>query len=343
MLADPWVWFYYFWIPEYLTRSAGFTAADVGKYAWIPFLAQGVGIVLGGMLSDVLLRRGVRAVQARLAIMLIGMLLMTPGILAAFELDIVIIFAGISSAMFGFGFWAPNMMSLCADAFPRTAVGSVVGLSGMGAGVGGMLFTMLIGWTLDRYGYPPVFIAAGVIPLLAFVVLFVVLEREPEDSRQDRQGRALVLRRIPPLGDSIFADILFRHRGDRLDLDQEIRQRERGHADERVRRGRGVAVERTDLAEDRAELVGRMVDDVRAQPDDVRWRATRGLQHHFEIRQRLTRLRAVVAGADDVGLRIPAHLAGEMQRLAALLQGRVREAEFEAVVELLGIDAFDAH
>lgn len=184
MLADPWVWFYYFWIPEYLTRSAGFTAADVGKYAWIPFLAQGVGIVLGGMLSDVLLRRGVRAVQARLAIMLIGMLLMTPGILAAFELDIVIIFAGISSAMFGFGFWAPNMMSLCADAFPRNAVGSVVGLSGMGAGVGGMLFTMLIGWTLDRYGYSPVFIAAGVIPLLAFVVLFVVLEREkrPEDS-----------------------------------------------------------------------------------------------------------------------------------------------------------------
>lgn len=177
LLADPWVWFYYFWIPEYLTRSAGFTAADIGKYAWIPFLAQGVGIVLGGFLSDQLLRRGVRAVHARLAIMLIGMLLMTPGILAAFHLDIVIIFVGISSAMFGFGFWAPNMMSLCADAFPRNAVGSVVGLSGMGAGVGGMLFTMLVGWTLDRYGYPPVFIAAGAIPLLAFFVLFALLDR----------------------------------------------------------------------------------------------------------------------------------------------------------------------
>jgi MFS transporter, ACS family, hexuronate transporter len=177
MLADPWAWFYYFWIPEYLTRSAGFTPADVGKYAWIPFLAQGVGIVLGGTFSDVLVRRGMRTVHARLAIMLTGMLLMTPGILAAFDLGIVIIFAGISSAMFGFGFWAPNMMSLCADAFPRNAVGSVVGLSGMGAGVGGMLFTMLIGWTLDHYGYPLVFIAAGTVPLLAFVVLFVLLER----------------------------------------------------------------------------------------------------------------------------------------------------------------------
>lgn len=180
LLADPWVWFYYFWIPEYLRRSAGFSAADVGKYAWIPFLAQGIGIVLGGHLSDLLVRRGVRPVHARLGIMLTGMLLMVPGILAAFDLDIVIIFAGISSAMFGFGFWAPNMMSLCADAFAGNTVGSVVGLSGMGAGVGGMLFTMLVGWTLDRYGYPPVFIAAGVIPLLAFVVLFVLLDRRPE-------------------------------------------------------------------------------------------------------------------------------------------------------------------
>ena len=189
-LADPWVWFYYFWIPEYLTRSAGFSPADIGKYAWIPFLAQGVGIVLGGALSDVLLRRGMRAVHARLSIMLTGMLLMTPGILAAFDLDIVVIFAGISAAMFGFGLWAPNMMSLCADAFPRNAVGSVVGLSGMGAGVGGMLFTMLIGWTLDRHGYPPVFIAAGAIPLLAFVVLFLLLERPTPAVRPAAQTAA---------------------------------------------------------------------------------------------------------------------------------------------------------
>lgn len=196
LLADPWVWFYYFWIPEYLTRSAGFTAAEIGKYAWIPFLAQGVGIVLGGFLSDQLLRRGVRAVHARLTLMLIGMLLMTPGILAAFDLDIVIIFVGISSAMFGFGFWAPNMMSLCADAFPRNAVGSVVGLSGMGAGVGGMLFTMLVGWTLDRYGYPPVFIAAGAIPLLAFVVLFVLLDRR--ESERDSLAKSAKIAKQEP-------------------------------------------------------------------------------------------------------------------------------------------------
>lgn len=188
VLADPWVWFYYFWIPEYLTRNAGFTAADIGKYAWIPFFAQGVGIVLGGGLSDVLCRRGMNVLSARLAVMLTGMLMMTAGIVAAFDMNIVIIFAGISAAMFGFGLWAPNMMSLCADAFPRNAVGSVVGLSGMGAGVGGMMFTMLIGVTLDHYGYAPVFIAAGVIPLLAFVVLFVLINPARRQSLRSPPG-----------------------------------------------------------------------------------------------------------------------------------------------------------
>lgn len=177
VLADPWVWFYYFWIPEYLTRSAGFTAADIGKYAWIPFAAQGVGIVVGGAFSDFLCRRGMNVLAARLTVMLIGMLMMTAGITAAFDLGIVVIFTAISTAMLGFGLWAPNMMSLCADAFPRDSVGSVVGLGGMGAGAGGMVFTMATGWTLDTYGYAPVFIAAGAIPLLAFAVLFTLLER----------------------------------------------------------------------------------------------------------------------------------------------------------------------
>lgn len=178
MLADPWVWFYYFWIPEYLTRNAGFTPADIGHYAWIPFVAQAIGILLGGALSDMLYRRGMAIVPARLTIMVIGVLLMVPGVSAAFPVNIVVVFAGISSAMFGFGLWAPNMMSLCADAFPRNTVASVVGLSGMGAGVGGMFFTMMTGWTLDHFGFSPVFIAAGTIPLLAFFVLFVIFKRD---------------------------------------------------------------------------------------------------------------------------------------------------------------------
>jgi ACS family hexuronate transporter-like MFS transporter len=192
MLADPWVWFYYFWIPEFLTRNAGFTPAQIGRYAWIPFLAQGVGVLTGGTLSDVLYRRGMSIVPARLTIMLAGMVLMLAGIVAAFHLHIAVIFVGISVAMLGFGLWAPNMMSLCGDAFARNAVGSVVGLSGMGAGLGATVFTILTGWTLDHFGYAPVFVAAGTIPLLAFVVLYVLFRRYLETESASRDAGASV-------------------------------------------------------------------------------------------------------------------------------------------------------
>src|SRR6185369_6949494 len=86
-----------------------------------------------------------------------------------------------------------------------------------------------------------------------------------------------------------------------------------------------------------------MIYDVGAQTRDICRRAPGGAQHSREVGECLAGLGRVIARPDDVGLRIPGHLPGEMQSLAALLQRRVREAELEAVVELLGIDAFDAH
>jgi ACS family hexuronate transporter-like MFS transporter len=177
LLADPIAWFYNYWIPEYLARTAGFTMADIGRYAWIPFIPQAVGILLGGVLSDRLYRRGFQLLKARLAVMLCGVLLMTSGILAAFPLPFAVTFTGISMATFGFGLWAPNMMSLCGEAFPHEVVGSVTGLSGVGASLGGMTFTLATGWLVDHFGYPPVFVLAAVMPLLAFVVLYRLLDR----------------------------------------------------------------------------------------------------------------------------------------------------------------------
>ena len=100
------------------------------------------------------------------------------GLLAAFEFNIFIIFTAISIATFGFGLWAPNMMTLCGEAFPLPVVGSVTGLSGMGAGFGGMAFTLLTGWTLDHFGYSPVFYAAAILPILAIAVLYFLFDRK---------------------------------------------------------------------------------------------------------------------------------------------------------------------
>jgi ACS family hexuronate transporter-like MFS transporter len=177
-LADPCIWFYLSWIPEFLKRTADFSLTDIAKFAWIPFVSHGTGILLSGFISDWLYHRGMKVVSARFTVMLIGMLCMFVGLLAAFQFNIFVVFLAISTATFGFGLWGPNMMTLCGEAFPRNVIGSVTGLGGMGAGVGGIGFTLLTGWTLDNYGYSPVFIMAGIIPLLAIFVLYYLFDRK---------------------------------------------------------------------------------------------------------------------------------------------------------------------
>lgn len=100
---------------------------------------------------------------------------------------------------------------------------------------------MAVGWTLDRRGYAPVWIAAGTVPLIAWLVPFLMFDR--------RRGGHSTSRRRP-----LFAGSA-RHGGDRLDLHQELRQRQRRHADEGVRRRRGITVERANLAENGPQLV----------------------------------------------------------------------------------------
>lgn len=114
-----------------------------------------------------------------MTVMLAGVLMMTAGTLAALPMPVVATLGAISVAVFGFGLWAPNMMTLCADAFPPHLVGSATGLSGVGAGVGGMAYTLMTGWSIDRFGYGPVFVTSGLFPLVAFTVLFSLLNVRP--------------------------------------------------------------------------------------------------------------------------------------------------------------------
>ena len=78
-------------------------------------------------------------------------------------------------ATFGYTGYNTNALAFPADVFPKNMVASVWGLASMGAGFGGMLFGWLSGWMIDRYGYTPVFIGYGIMPLVALsLVLFAL-------------------------------------------------------------------------------------------------------------------------------------------------------------------------
>jgi sugar phosphate permease len=78
-------------------------------------------------------------------------------------------------------------MGLPADLFPKRAVATAYGISGFGAGLGGLIFQYLVGRLLDAegFGYATVFLLAGILhPLAALTVIFTVraTSGEPDDG-----------------------------------------------------------------------------------------------------------------------------------------------------------------
>jgi len=56
--------------------------------------------------------------------------------------------------------WSANLYTLASDTFPRRAVGSIVGLGGLGGAIGGMLVAPAVGYWLDfsHGAYRPLFL-----------------------------------------------------------------------------------------------------------------------------------------------------------------------------------------
>jgi MFS transporter, ACS family, hexuronate transporter len=171
IFVDPVWYFYIFWIPKYLSSVHGFTLADIGKTAWIPFLSADVGNIAGGAFTQWLIRRGVPVPVARKGAVALFALMMTSAIPVVFTKNPAVAIAWVSVATFGYAGYNANSLAFPADVFPRNMVGSIWGLASMGAGFGGMLFSWLSGAVIDRFGYFPVFIGYGILPLIALALV----------------------------------------------------------------------------------------------------------------------------------------------------------------------------
>lgn len=173
-LVDPVWWLYITWLPKYLYDARGFDLKQIGAFAWVPFVAAGLGSVFGGWLAGFLIGKGWSVDKARKVIMAVSCLLMPAGIVAAYTSDAMFALAMISVVLFGFQVWINNVQTLPSDFFPKSAVGSVAGLGGMGAGIGSMIFTLTTGWVVDHFSYAPILVAAGLLGPIGTVVLFIL-------------------------------------------------------------------------------------------------------------------------------------------------------------------------
>jgi ACS family hexuronate transporter-like MFS transporter len=91
--------------------------------------------------------------------------------------------------------WSANIYTIASDCFPRSAIGSVVGLGGLGGAIGGVLVQPAIGWWLDysNKSYSPLFLVAGSMYLFALLIIQLLLpnyEHSSSDNPLDLRHRA---------------------------------------------------------------------------------------------------------------------------------------------------------
>ena len=190
IFIDPAWYFYIFWFAKYLSTVHHFTLAEIGKTAWIPFVAADTGNLAGGAFTQMLASRGVPMPIARKAGFATFTALMTAGIPAVLVSSPAWAIAFVSVAAFGYTGSCANTLAFPADVFPKNMVASVYGLASMGSGFGGMVFAWLSGRVVDRFGYTPVFLAYGMMPLVTLaIVVFLMGPLRPDPRFQPHELR----------------------------------------------------------------------------------------------------------------------------------------------------------
>ncbi len=185
VFMDPIWYFYVFWFPKYLSTAHNFSLKQIASTAWIPFVTADIGNIVGGILTQMFITRGIPIPKARKISVSIFALLMTSAIPATFASSASLAIFFVSIATFGYTGYTANTIAFPADVFPKNMVASVWGLASMGAGAGGMLFSWLSGRLIDQYGYTPVFIGYGVMPVIGLsIILFFLGRLEPDPEYQ---------------------------------------------------------------------------------------------------------------------------------------------------------------
>lgn len=183
LISDPVWYFYLFWIPGYLQERLGLTLAQAGAVGWIPFLVADLTGIGTTSLSDLFVRRGMHPVRSRTRILILAAAFAPIGLLAPYldSVPIFLLVASISSAVCVT--WLFSSAALMAETFPRSALGTMMGITGSFGAAGALLFNSQIGGIVDRFGYVPVFVIAAMLhPLAALVIYLTVKPRSAESA-----------------------------------------------------------------------------------------------------------------------------------------------------------------
>ena len=176
-LLDPVFYFIMFWIPKYLNEQRHVSFDEIGHLLWIPFLALGVSNMLGGWISDRLIRNGISLNKARKVVMGVAAALTISAVLVQNVSSVALAIGLMSLLLFAHGFWITNYITAIADVFGARGTSTVVGLSGTAGALSSLIINPFIGWIVQHYSYSPLWIICGLLYPLAFVIFVIFVPK----------------------------------------------------------------------------------------------------------------------------------------------------------------------
>jgi MFS transporter, ACS family, hexuronate transporter len=189
VFTDPISYFLNFWIPKYLQQEQGFSLADLGASAWVPYAGFSAGMILGGAIPLWLVKRGWSVNRARKTTMFVDSCMLAVCFVSLLWVKSPGLALGLLTVlMFGHGAW--GNVTIPAEVFPKNAVGTVSGLGGTVGGAAGILTQLAIGRIAGKAGFGPLFAFCGVLYLLAFAAVHFLAGELGVIRHIPRQGRA---------------------------------------------------------------------------------------------------------------------------------------------------------
>jgi ACS family hexuronate transporter-like MFS transporter len=171
LMSDAAWYFLLFWLPKYLYDARGFDIKQVSYCAWIPYAASGAGSFLGGWFSSRLLRGGRSLNLSRKLVLGINAAMM-PAVMLVPLVPVRYALVLFSVAFFAQQSWSGLIMTIPADVFPLSAVGTVSGLVGFGGSIGGAIFGLIAGALLGHgFSYGVLFVSVGTFHIIGYLAL----------------------------------------------------------------------------------------------------------------------------------------------------------------------------
>ena len=171
---DPIWWLFVGWLPIYLAETYGFGVAEIGLYAWVPYVGAMFGAWFGGLLSQNRIGAGWTVNKVRKFVISLGGLIMLVALLmtmkAATPLIAVLLMAAI---LFGVQTAVGNIQTLPSDFYSGESVGSLAGYAGTAAklAVVGMNFLIPV---ITVKSYAPAFACGAVLAIMTVLSVWIL-------------------------------------------------------------------------------------------------------------------------------------------------------------------------